>query len=109
MTLIVGLHGKDGIVLAGDSRGTIGDPRGLTAINDTQTKLFKLSQFCGIGIAGASELAAKIIDDLKVALAKSGTVHADKIVEEARALIRARYDDWFQKFAVGERPGGNLP
>ena len=27
MTLIVGLRGIDGLVLAADSRGTIGDPR----------------------------------------------------------------------------------
>jgi Resolvase, N terminal domain len=45
MTLILGLRGKDGVVLAADSRGTIGDPRGLTAIDDTQTKLFQLGKY----------------------------------------------------------------
>ncbi len=35
MTLIVAMKSKDAIILGADSRGTIGDPRGLTAINDT--------------------------------------------------------------------------
>jgi hypothetical protein len=43
MTLVATLEGKNGLVMAADSRGTIGDPRGLTAINDTQTKLFRLA------------------------------------------------------------------
>ena len=47
MTLIVGLHAVGGIVMGADSRGTIGDPRGLTAINDTQEKLFPLGR-CSI-------------------------------------------------------------
>jgi hypothetical protein len=42
MTLVVAIKARDGIVLAGDSRGTIGDPRGLTAINDTQQKVHHL-------------------------------------------------------------------
>jgi len=43
MTLVTCFRGKDGVVLAADSRGTIGDPRGLTAINDTQQKLLSLN------------------------------------------------------------------
>lgn len=62
MTLVAALEGKHGIVLAADSRGTVGDPRGLTAINDTQTKLFKLSDWCGIGMSGAAELATTLIE-----------------------------------------------
>jgi len=105
MTLIVALQGKDGLVLAADSRGTIGDPRGLTAINDDQTKLFKLSKYCGIGITGSSELAAKIVDELKVALTQDNKEFTDDILKETRQLVRSRYDDWFAKFDVKERPG----
>jgi len=108
MTLIVALQGKDGLVLAGDSRGTIGDPRGLTAINDNQTKLFKLSSYCGIGVSGSSELAAKIIDELKVQLTKKNAEYADDILNSTRNLIRTRYDDWFSKFEVDKRPGLGL-
>lgn len=105
MTLIVALQGKDGLVLAGDSRGTIGDPRGLTAINDTQIKLFQLSPYCGIGTSGASELAAKIIDEFKGILFTKKLEYADDILNELRSCIKSRYDDWFEKFKPNDRPG----
>lgn len=105
MTLIVALQGRDGMVLAGDSRGTIGDPRGLTAINDTQIKLFQLSPYCGIGTSGASELAAKIIDEFKVILSKKKLEYADDILNELRSCVKSRYDDWFAKFQPKDRPG----
>ncbi|MHC4404802.1 MAG: hypothetical protein ACYTG0_34570 [Planctomycetota bacterium] len=104
MSLIVALQGKDGLVLAADSRGTIGDPRTLTAINDDQIKLFQLSKFCGAGISGASEFAAKVIDALKQQRRDSKTQYADEIAEETRQLVRRLYDDWFEKFKVDERP-----
>jgi 20S proteasome alpha/beta subunit len=108
MTLIVALQGCDGSVLAGDSRGTIGDPRGLTAINDSHTKLFQLTRTCGVGISGASELALKLIDELKTEFAQNSQEEIDKIVSKSRETIRRRYDDWFAKFPVADRPGLNL-
>lgn len=93
------------MVLAADSRGTIGDPRGLTAINDSYTKLFKLSDYCGITVAGASELAATLVDELRTKLQHGKHVYADQILKETRNLVRARYDDWFSKFKIDERPG----
>ena len=39
MTLIVAMKTSESIIMAADSRGMMGDPRGLTAINDNQTKL----------------------------------------------------------------------
>jgi hypothetical protein len=42
-TLLVALKGKDGLVLAPDSRGTFGDPRGVTAKNDIQQKAHVLA------------------------------------------------------------------
>ena len=62
MTLIAALEGQDGLVLAPDSRGTIGDPRALTAINDTHKKIFQLSEFCGIATSGSAELNNRFID-----------------------------------------------
>ena len=108
MTLIVALKGKDGLVIAADSRGTIGDPRGLTAINDDQIKLFQLSQFCGIGVSGASEFAANVIDTLKQERKNSATQYADDIMQETRQLVRRLYNDWFKKFKVNQRPAMTL-
>jgi 20S proteasome alpha/beta subunit len=104
VTLTVALRGRDGLVIAADSRGTIGDPRGLTAVNDSHIKILKLSRYCGIAIAGASELAAKIVDELKVILDRKKLEFADEILEETRTLVRMCYDDWFAKFALQDRP-----
>jgi 20S proteasome alpha/beta subunit len=64
MSLIVALEGSDGLILASDSRETIGNPRNPININDTSKKLFKLNNHSGIGAVGASELAATLIDKL---------------------------------------------
>ena len=104
MTLIVVLRGENGLVLAADSRGTVGDPRGLTAINDDQTKLFELSRWCGMGVFGSSELAATGVDELKSDLHGDNIEYADGILSKTRALARERYDDWFAKFELSKRP-----
>ena len=61
MTLLVALKGQDGLVLAADSRGTFGDPRGVTAQNDSQQKAHILSKHVAALQAGASEVGALII------------------------------------------------
>lgn len=99
MTLVVALEGKDGLVLASDSRGTIGDPRSLTAINDSMRKLFQLGEWCGIGIAGASELAATLVDKLQRDLATRSTNCVDQIAEATTKLVKEQYGSWF-----GNRP-----
>lgn len=104
MTLVVALRGADGMVLAADSRGTIGDPRGLTAINDDQNKLFRLSDHCGVGLSGASELGAKVFDELQANIVNAGAQYADDILDASRNLLRKNYDDWFDKFDVDKRP-----
>ena len=103
-TLIVALRAIDGIVLAGDSRGTVGDPRGLTAIRDTDTKLFQLSNFTAMGISGASELAASIFDVLKPQIELERLEYIDGIMNKARKVVKQKYDEWFDKFALDKRP-----
>ncbi len=56
MTLLVALKGSDGLALAADSRGTFGDPRGITAQNDTMEKAFIVSPHVAVLLAGAGEL-----------------------------------------------------
>lgn len=51
MTLLVSLRGSDGLVVASDSRGTFGDPRGVTAQNDAQKKLYVVSKYTVIIVA----------------------------------------------------------
>src|SRR4030067_3619876 len=63
MTLTVCLEGSDGMVLASDSRGTFGDPRGLTAQNDTIRMLYPLAKHVGVLLSGANEMGAMIMDE----------------------------------------------
>lgn len=111
MTLIAALEGIEGLVLATDSRGTIGDPRGLTAINDVQRKLFKLSDFCGITASGSSELAARTIDRLTARLKDVDPKDADAILEASAELMKKEYTSWFgarpwvtQQLVIDQRP-----
>lgn len=95
MTLVACLKGQDGLVLAADSRGTIGDPRELTAINDSHTKLFGLSKFVGIVAYGQAELAAQLIAEVKHELPDTD-VYFDLVFQKARQLIRDKYINWFK-------------
>ena len=58
MSLVIAMKAVDGIVMAADTRGTVGDPRALTAIDDNYQKIFPLGQ-CGIGFTGAAEMAIR--------------------------------------------------
>lgn len=95
MTLIAALEAQDGLVLASDTRGTIGDPRGLTAINDVQQKIFRLSDYCGISVSGASELANSLIDSFMVELEAKKLIDIDPIVSEFFEWGRAMFRKWF--------------
>jgi ATP-dependent protease HslVU (ClpYQ) peptidase subunit len=63
MTLAVAIKANEAIIVAADSRGTIGDPRGLTAVNDTQQKIFQFGS-CALAISGAAEMAQTLMDEL---------------------------------------------
>ena len=102
MTLALAIMAKEGIIVAADSRGTVGDPRGLTAVNDTQQKLFQFGK-CGLVIAGASEVALAIIDEL----GKRKLAEPDNIDKGLSAFGEAAAfcDDWYKGIAPDKRPG----
>jgi 20S proteasome alpha/beta subunit len=104
MTLVVALQASDGIVLAGDNRGTFGDPRGFMAVSDVRKKIFKLSDYCGVGIAGPPDVASNLLKNLEQQLASQNLVYADDVTLFLRDSFRARYNDWFQQFKIQERP-----
>ncbi len=74
MTLLVALRAEDGLVLAADSRGTFGDPRGVTAQNDSQQKARVLTRHVAVLQAGAGELGTNILARTQAALAGSISV-----------------------------------
>lgn len=102
MTLVACLQGVDGLVLAADSRGTIGDPRGLTAIRDSQTKLFQLSKFVGIVSYGQAELAAQLIAEINAAL-KPTESYFSAVFEKTRQIVTTKYEEWLGKIPRADR------
>ena len=106
MTLIVALKSEGSIILASDSRGTVGDPRGLTAISDEHTKLSSLGP-CGIGLAGAAELGRSLLDELaKESFARS--LEADKVVDRIRSRSARLFSDWFGQIQPANRPAVHM-
>jgi len=104
MTLVVCYKGIDGLVLATDSRGTIGDPRGLTAITDSMVKLFQLSKFVGIVAFGQAELAAQLVQEIKSNLGEQDVYLTPQFLEKVRNTLRTKYSSWFESLPREARP-----
>jgi predicted proteasome-type protease len=102
MTLIVGMEADTAIVLAADSRGTIGDPRGLTAINDTYRKISALGTM-GIALAGASEMGNALLDELR----RKGVGQQSSVDKAVAAVAKDSMEcfrRWFQDIPPEKRP-----
>ncbi len=95
MTLLVALKGKNGLVLAADSRGTFGDPRGVTAQNDTQRKAHILSPHVAALAAGSGELGSLVVDLVKQKLADKKIDGATPVLNALRNTVREQYELWF--------------
>lgn len=107
MTLLVALSGADGLVVAADSRGTFGDPRGVTAQNDSQKKLYVAARYTAIMIAGAGELGAQVMAGLTSQIDDSKGV--TEIMDIARNHVRQCYGNWFPSFAIQPVMGQPIP
>ena len=103
MSLVIAMKAVDGIVMAADTRGTVGDPRGLTAIDDNYQKIFPLGQ-CGIGFAGAAEMGNTLLDELH----KKGLDNFEDIdaaVGGIQPEVTNCFNSWFQNIQPASRPG----
>lgn len=107
MTLILCLKGKDGMVLASDSRGTFGDPRGITAQNDNMKKLYAVSKYVGVLLAGSGELAAMMMDGVPEKLKETHVEGVTPVMNFLRKHLTKKYEDWFKGFLI--RPVPNSP
>jgi 20S proteasome alpha/beta subunit len=105
MTLTVCLQGKDGFVLASDSRGTFGDPRGITAQNDTIKKVYLVGN---IGILASGGPQGNMIIEEVAKVAESEKIeNATKVMEKVREVARKRFNEWFPAFPFLPIPGQN--
>lgn len=109
MTLIVALEGKDGLTLASDSRGTFGDPRGITAQNDSMQKLYKLSDYTGILISGSGELGVSLIDEVIKAIKAKSLIGVTPLAQEFSSIAKAKYAEWFTNFAFPNVQNADKP
>jgi 20S proteasome alpha/beta subunit len=95
MTLLVALKGADGLVLAADSRGTFGDPRGVTAQNDSQQKAHILAPHVAALQAGAGEVGALIVQEAVQTVKQNGLDGVTSVMNVVRDNARANYNNWF--------------
>jgi 20S proteasome alpha/beta subunit len=95
MTLLVALKGNDGLALAADSRGTFGDPRGVTAQNDSQQKAHALAPHVAVLQAGAGEVGTLLIEEASRDIAARSLDGVTPVMAHLREHCRGRYQDWF--------------
>ena len=105
MTLLVALRGKDGIVAAADSRGTFGDPRGITAQNDSQQKVHLVSAHAAVLMAGSGELGTQLVTEIAALARQQRMDGATQAMQLVRQIARARYAEWFPHLPPAVPPG----
>jgi 20S proteasome alpha/beta subunit len=111
MSLAVAIEATNGIVLAADSRATFGDPRGMTAVNDTVQKIYKASPRTAVAMVGQAETGASLIQHIIAGLAAQpgANVNVDFVAETIRTIGNQYFSQWFgtPQFLMG--PLGPVP
>jgi hypothetical protein len=97
------------MVLASDSRGTFGDPRATTAQNDTMKKVYSVSKYVGVLLAGSGELGSTIRNEIGEKMRETDIKGATQVMQEIRNLLLARFDEWFKGWLVQPVQGSPVP
>jgi len=100
------------MVLACDSRGTFGDPRGVTAQNDNMLKLYKVSDYVGVLFAGSGEYAATLIQEIRENLNAEPIKGITPVMNRIREVVMRKYNEWFPNYLphpLQGRPGPVKP
>jgi 20S proteasome alpha/beta subunit len=108
MSLLVCLLGTDGLVLATDSRGTFGDPRGITAQNDLIKKLYLVNERVGILVAGAGDLGSTVVSGF-LALPDIASHGVTELTMALHRYAREQFAQWFQLFTIKQTGGDPRP
>jgi 20S proteasome alpha/beta subunit len=111
MSLAVAIESVNGIVLAADSRATFGDPRGMTAVNDTVQKIFKPSSRTALAMVGAAEIGAAVMQVIASGLASQPDANVDVVADMVRSLATQHFSQWFgpPQFVLGPAGGTFSP
>ena len=95
MSLAIAIQTNEGIVVTSDSRGTFGDPRGVTGANDTIQKVYGLTKYTAVAVAGANEIGATLLDLLIPIIQQRNFEGIDDILKAIRQLFKDKYNEWF--------------
>lgn len=108
MSLLVCFLGTDGLVLATDSRGTFGDPRGVTAQNDLIKKLYIANNRVGILVAGAGDLGSTVVSGF-LGLPNNASLGVTELTMALHLYAREQFRDWFERFSIKPAGGDSRP
>jgi hypothetical protein len=108
MSLLVCFLGTDGLVLATDSRGTFGDPRGVTAQNDLIKKLYIANNRVGILVAGAGDLGSTVVSGF-LGLPNTALLGVTELTVALHHYAREQFRDWFERFSIKPAGGDSRP
>lgn len=108
MSLLVCLLGADGLVLATDSRGTFGDPRGVTAQNDLIKKLYLVNERVGIMVAGAGDLGSTVVAGF-LARSDIASLGVTELTMALHRYVRKQFGLWFPLFSIKPTGGDTRP
>lgn len=95
MSLAIAIQTNKGITIASDSRGTFGDPRRVTGANDTIQKVYGLTKYTAMAVAGANEIGAALLDLLLPIIKERNLEGIDDILQATRQLFEQKYNEWF--------------
>jgi 20S proteasome alpha/beta subunit len=95
MSLAVAIEAANGIVLAADSRATFGDPRGLTAVNDTVQKIYRPNLRTAVAMVGQAEIGAALIQHITTGLTAQPGANVDLVAESIRTIGNQYFGQWF--------------
>ena len=98
MTLIVCAKAMDGMVFASDSRGTFGDPQGVTAQNDTMKKVIKLNENSVLMMAGSAEIGETVIQEIIKEVKEQNKDGVTEVMDCCRFKLKSKYQEWFQNY-----------
>jgi len=104
MSLAMAIQTNNGIAIASDSRGTFGDPRGITGANDTIQKVYGLTKYTAMAIAGANEIGATLLDLLVPIIKERGFEGIDDVLQATRELFGTKYNEWFPNLPAMPSP-----
>jgi len=104
VTLLVAIKARDGLALAADSRGTFGDPRGVTAQNDSQQKAHVLAPHVAVLAAGSGEVGTVIVQEVANDLQQRALDGVTEVMNVLRDTTRRNYQEWFPSVPAIQAP-----